>query len=254
MIPHYLYQSISLIYKGGPPKAQNLFIKNCIFILTCSNFSHLQSTLLLRQYTYWDIFFKRDFIFTERGSEREREERNISVWLPLTCPLLGDLACNPGMCPDWESNQRPFGLQSSTQFTEPHQPGQIKYVSKVVLSVGWRMYYMPSGGPSKGMGRDCFTERTLLPLRTGGSTCMSRDRFTSRNFSASQHWISTGVAPPCLWKGWGWPEPNIIPGIQSMERYSSSARTWGGKGSILAYQNRTSFLNLYTVNDNIHII
>ena len=23
----------------------------------------------------------------------------------------GDLACNPGMCPDQESNQRPFGLQ-----------------------------------------------------------------------------------------------------------------------------------------------
>ena len=23
----------------------------------------------------------------------------------------GDLACNPGMCPDWESNQPPFGSQ-----------------------------------------------------------------------------------------------------------------------------------------------
>ena len=22
---------------------------------------------------------------------------------------VGDLACNPDMCPDWESNQRPFG-------------------------------------------------------------------------------------------------------------------------------------------------
>ena len=39
----------------------------------------------------------------------------------------GDLASNPGMCPDWESNQRPFGLQAGTQSTEPHQPGlQIK--------------------------------------------------------------------------------------------------------------------------------
>ena len=38
-------------------------------------------------------------------------------------PTTRDLACNPGMCPDWESNQRPFGLQSSTQSTEPHQPG-----------------------------------------------------------------------------------------------------------------------------------
>ena len=26
-------------------------------------------------------------------------------------PLTGNLACNPGMCPDWESNQQPFGLQ-----------------------------------------------------------------------------------------------------------------------------------------------
>ena len=26
-------------------------------------------------------------------------------------PPTGDLACNPGMCPDWESNRRPFGSQ-----------------------------------------------------------------------------------------------------------------------------------------------
>ena len=39
----------------------------------------------------------------------------------------GDLARNPGMCPDWESNQRPFGLQASTQSSEPHQPGSTLY-------------------------------------------------------------------------------------------------------------------------------
>ena len=38
-------------------------------------------------------------------------------------PPTGDLACNPGMCPDWELNQRPFGSQAGTQSTEPHQPG-----------------------------------------------------------------------------------------------------------------------------------
>ena len=27
-------------------------------------------------------------------------------------PPTGDLAYNPGVCPDWESNQRPFGLQA----------------------------------------------------------------------------------------------------------------------------------------------
>ena len=35
----------------------NLFIKNCVFILTCLNFSHLQNTLRLMQCTYWDMFY-----------------------------------------------------------------------------------------------------------------------------------------------------------------------------------------------------
>ena len=37
----------------------------------------------------------------------------------------GDLACNPGMCPDWELNQQPFGSQASAQSSEPHQPGLL---------------------------------------------------------------------------------------------------------------------------------
>ena len=41
------------------------------------------------------------------------------MWLPPT----GDLAHNPGIRPDWKSNQQPFGLQAATQSTEPHQPG-----------------------------------------------------------------------------------------------------------------------------------
>ena len=38
-------------------------------------------------------------------------------------PPTVDLAQNSGMCPDWDSNQQPFGLQAGTQSTEPHQPG-----------------------------------------------------------------------------------------------------------------------------------
>ena len=34
-------------------------------------------------------------------------------------PLTGNLASNPGMCPDWESNQWPFALQALAQSTEP---------------------------------------------------------------------------------------------------------------------------------------
>ena len=38
-------------------------------------------------------------------------------------PLPGDVACNPGMWPDWESDWWPFASQAGTQSTEPHQPG-----------------------------------------------------------------------------------------------------------------------------------
>ena len=38
---------ICLYYKGGPPKTRNLFTKNYACILTCFNFSPLQSTLHL---------------------------------------------------------------------------------------------------------------------------------------------------------------------------------------------------------------
>ena len=35
----------------------------------------------------------------------------------------GDLAGNPGMCPDWESTWKPFDSQAGAQSTEPHQSG-----------------------------------------------------------------------------------------------------------------------------------
>ena len=43
-------------------------------------------------------------------------------------PPTRDLACNPDMCPDWESNRRPFYSQASTQFTEPHQLGLFAHL------------------------------------------------------------------------------------------------------------------------------
>ena len=65
-------------------------------------------------------------IFRERGKEGEREG-NIHVQethppVASHTPPTGDLAHNPGMCPDWESNQRPFRSQAGTQSAEPHQP------------------------------------------------------------------------------------------------------------------------------------
>ena len=76
-------------------------------------------------------FFFKDFIylFIERGEGKEKEERNISVWLPLMRPLLGTWPHNPGTCPDWESNPRPSGSQASAQSTESHQPGLSYFFS-----------------------------------------------------------------------------------------------------------------------------
>ena len=80
------------------------------------------------------FFFLKDFIylFLDRGEGRETErERNINVWLPLMCSALGttgDLARNPGMCPNWELNQQPSDSQAGTQSTEPHQPRLLLYI------------------------------------------------------------------------------------------------------------------------------
>ena len=40
-------------------------------------------------------------------------------------PPAGNLACKPGMCPDWESNWQPFGSQAGAESMEPPQPGLI---------------------------------------------------------------------------------------------------------------------------------
>ena len=42
---------------------------------------------------------------------------------PLTCASTGDWADNPGMCPDWELNQRLFAVQDDAQSMEPCQLG-----------------------------------------------------------------------------------------------------------------------------------
>ena len=47
------------------------------------------------------------FIFRKRGREGPREGEKHQCVVASRTPTTGDLAHNPGMCPDWESNQRP---------------------------------------------------------------------------------------------------------------------------------------------------
>ena len=49
-----------------------------------------------------------NFLFLHTGEGRKRG-REISMCGCLSCAPTGDLARNPGVCPDWESNRQPFG-------------------------------------------------------------------------------------------------------------------------------------------------
>ena len=71
------------------------------------------------------LFFKKYLInlFRQRRKEGEREGKKYHCVVASCALPNGALACNPGMCPDWESNQQPCGLQASDQSTEPQQPG-----------------------------------------------------------------------------------------------------------------------------------
>ena len=72
------------------------------------------------------FFFLRLFIYlAERGQKHQ-------CVVASRVPGTGDLACNPGMCPDWESN---FGSKAGTQFTEPHQPGLYWFLVTEFLPV-----------------------------------------------------------------------------------------------------------------------
>ena len=55
------------------------------------------------------LFFFKIFIyfFREMGREGEREGEEHQCVVASHMPHTGDLARSPGMCPDWESKQRP---------------------------------------------------------------------------------------------------------------------------------------------------
>ena len=72
-------------------------------------------------------FFLKNFIFRERGREGERGGEKHQCVAASSTPVTGGLTQNPGMCPDWELNWRPFASQAGAQSTKPHQPGPNLY-------------------------------------------------------------------------------------------------------------------------------
>ena len=63
------------------------------------------------------------YLFLERGEGRGREGEKYQCVVASHAPPTGDLAQNPGMCPDWESNPSAFVSLAGAKSTEPHQPG-----------------------------------------------------------------------------------------------------------------------------------
>ena len=103
-----------------------------LFLTSHCLFLYLPFMLLFLRFYYL-------FIFRERGREGEREEEKRQCVVASQVPPVGDLASNPGMCPDWESNQQRFGSQAHIKFTELHQAGPI-YAS-------YSLYLFPHSPP-----------------------------------------------------------------------------------------------------------
>ena len=58
---------------------------------------------------YFYYLFKRFYLFILEGGKEEKErERNINVWVPLACPLLGTWPATQACALDWESNWLPL--------------------------------------------------------------------------------------------------------------------------------------------------
>ena len=68
-------------------------------------------------FLFKNIFYL--FIFRERKEGETEVEKHQFVVVYHVTPT-NDLAHNPGMCSDWELNQRPFSLQAGVQSTQPH--------------------------------------------------------------------------------------------------------------------------------------
>ena len=75
-------------------------------MIVCFSSTTLQTAHLIL--TVYCFFLNKDFIyilFRERVREGEREGEKHQCVVAFRTPPTGDLARNPGMGPDWESNR-----------------------------------------------------------------------------------------------------------------------------------------------------
>ena len=135
---HHLLENTVLLPTELPPhlfqpqlvKTVRVLIWNTITLEYISNSGkgNPPISFFFFSFNFFKIFI---YLFLERWKGKDKEkDRNINVWLPLACPLLGNLACHPGVCPDWESNLRPFGSQPTLSPLSYTSQGQFCSFSK----------------------------------------------------------------------------------------------------------------------------
>ena len=120
---------------------------------------------------YLCIYAFKDFIiffFLERGREGERGRktmRETSVGCLWCAPYWGP-GLQPRLCPDWELNGQPFGLQATTQYTELHQPGLlVAFYTSYIENTGWfSPIYVFSIISHWGVGISYFNIRDLFKV------------------------------------------------------------------------------------------
>ena len=141
----------------------------------------------------------------------------------------GGLACNPGICPGWESNRRPFGLQASAQSTEPQQPGcwdqtlitHVRlYIRHLLLKGEKQIFSWPvPGGPALGQVTCPGTE---APIAERCSCCVQELRLTEEGLP---RW--TPKTPSCQCRDSGQPQGHTGAMQQGQWTQLSSARDEG---------------------------
>ena len=84
-------------------------------------------------------YLKILFILEGKGEKNQCvRETSISCLLYSRPPTTGDLACSPGMCPDWELNWWPLGSQVGAQATNHTSQGKRLYcLNSTVFHVLW---------------------------------------------------------------------------------------------------------------------
>ena len=129
----------------------------------------LQETKFFSVHVSFLSFF-RFYLFTFREERERRKREKHQCVVAFHGPPTGDLAHNRGMCPDWESNQWPFGSQADTQSTEPHQPGpyiifkSITNTREIIPHFSW--LYKNTLDPWT-----MWELRALIPLHSWKSAC-----------------------------------------------------------------------------------